>query len=123
MDLNAISGKIVDAAVNVHIHLGPGLFEEVYKQCLLLELQKRQLDVKAEVFMPIRYEGHLIDMGYRLDLLVESEIIVELKAVGQIAPIHKAQLLTYLKLAKKKLGLLINFNVPTLPEGIVRLVN
>ena len=123
MDLNEISGKIVDAAVNVHIRLGPGLFEEVYKQCLMIELRKRELEVKAEVYLPICYDGHLIDMGYRLDLLVESEVIVELKAVNQIAPIHKAQLLTYLKLAKRKLGLLINFNVPTLPERIVRLVN
>ena len=73
--------------------------------------------------MPVFYNGQRIDLGYRLDLLVESEVIVELKAVSQIAPIHKAQLLTYLKLAKKKLGLLINFNVPTLPEGIVRLIN
>ena len=87
------------------------------------ELRKRKLDVKAGVDLPICYDGHLIDMGYRLDLLVESEVIVELKAVSQIAPIHKAQLLTYLKLAKRKLGLLINFNVPTLPKGILRLVN
>jgi GxxExxY protein len=123
MELNEITGKIVDAAVNVHIRLGPGLFEEVHKQCLLIELRKRDLDVKAEVFMPVVYDGHLIDMGYRLDLLVESEIIVELKSVGQIASIHKAQLLTYLRLAKKKLGLLINFNVPTLPKGIVRIAN
>ena len=123
MELNEISGKIVDAAVNVHINLGTGLFEEVYKQCLLIELRGRGLDSQAEVQMPVFYNGQRIDLGYRLDLLVESEVIVELKAVSQIAPIHKAQLLTYLKLAKKKLGLLINFNVPTLPEGIVRLIN
>ena len=122
MEINDITGKIVDAAVHVHMNLGPGLFEEVYKQCLIIELEKRGLQVRSEVFLPIVYECKLIDMGYRLDLLVESQVIVELKAVNSIAPIHKAQLLTYLKLAQKKLGLLINFNVPTLPEGIVRLI-
>lgn len=123
MELNEISGKIVDAAVHVHMRLGPGLFEEVYKQCLMIELGKRNLKVLSEVFLPIVYDESVIDMAYRLDLLVESTVVVEIKSVSSIAPIHKAQLLTYLKLAKKKLGLLINFNVPTLPEGIVRLIN
>ncbi len=122
MELNEITGKIVDAAVQIHLRLGPGLFEEVYKQCLMIELAKRNLKTKSEVFLPITYDSMLIDMGYRLDLLVESEVIVELKSVSSIAPIHKAQLLTYLKLAQKKVGLLINFNVPTLPEGIVRMI-
>lgn len=123
MELNDISGNIVDAAIHVHMRLGPGLFEQVYKQCLIIELKKRKLDVRAEVFLPILYDDQLIDVGYRLDLLVESAVTVELKSVSAIAPIHKAQLLTYLKLSQKKLGLLINFNVPTLPEGrIVRLV-
>jgi len=103
--------------------LGPGLFEEVYKQCLLIELRKRNLSVESEVYLPVEYEGQVIDMGYRLDLLLENELIVELKSVSALAPIHMAQLLTYLKLTKKKLGLLINFTVPILPQGIIRLIN
>ncbi len=90
MELNEISGKIVDAAVHVHMRLGPGLFEEVYKQCLIIELGKRNLRVLSEVFLPIVYDEKVIDMGYRLDLLVESQVVVELKSVSAIAPIHKA---------------------------------
>lgn len=122
-ELNQLSGVVVDAAVKVHIKLGPGLFEKVYKQCLLIELRKRKVNIESEVYLPVEYEGHIIDMGYRLDLLLENKLIVELKSVTALAPIHKAQLLTYLKLTKKELGLLINFNVPILPQGIVRLVN
>ena len=122
MELNEITGKIIDAAVKVHIALGPGLFEEVYKRCLAIEIKKRNLQVQSEVFLPVIYDNQVIEMGYRLDLLVESVVVVELKAVAALAPIHKSQLLTYLKLANKRLGLLINFNVPLLPQGIVRLV-
>ena len=122
-NLNRISGLIVDAAVKVHMRLGPGLFEEVYKQCLMIELEKRKLNFKAKVCLPVIYDHKVIDIGYRLDLLVESQVIVELKSVNSLHPIHKAQLLTYLKLSKKRLGLLLNFNVPVLPKGIVRIVN
>lgn len=122
-NINRISGAIVDAAFKVHTTLGPGLLEEVYKVCLSIELQKKGLEVKSEVFMPVIYHDLVIDNGYRLDLLVESEVILELKSVEQLHAIHKAQLLTYLKLAKKRLGLLINFNAPVIKDGIVRLIN
>ena len=123
MELNDLSGAVVDAAYRVHTRLGPGLMESVYQVCLKLELEKKGLDVKSEVFMPVVYDSRVIDIGYRLDLLVESDLIVELKAVHQLAPVHKAQLITYLKLAKKQLGLLINFNVPLTKNGITRVVN
>ena len=122
-DLNKLTGAVVDAAFKVHTTLGPGLLEQVYKVCLSIELQRKGLEVQSEVLMPVIYHNHVIDVGYRLDLLVESEVIVELKSVEQLHSIHKAQLLTYLKLAKKKLGLLINFNSPVIKDGIVRLIN
>ena len=123
MEINRLSGEIVDAAYQVHLKLGPGLMEHVYQVCLKLELEKKGLDVMSEVFMPVLYDNQVIDIGYRLDLLVESDIIVELKSVRQIHEIHQAQLLTYLKLANKQLGLLINFNVPLIKQGIKRIVN
>ncbi|MCB0338879.1 MAG: GxxExxY protein [Bdellovibrionales bacterium] len=123
MDCNELSGEIVDAAYRVHSKLGPGLMEHVYQVCLKLELEKKGLDVKSEVFMPVLYDNQVIDIGYRLDLLVESDVIVELKAVKELHEAHKAQLLTYLKLTNKQLGLLINFNVPLIKQGIRRFVN
>lgn len=123
MNLNEITGKIVNAAFTVHSSLGPGLLEQVYKACLKLELEERALLVQQEVLMPVLYKGLKLDAGFRVDLIVESEIVIELKAVESIAPIHKAQLLTYLKLANKKLGLLINFNTPVIKDGIHRLIN
>ncbi len=123
MELNEITGKIVNAAFAVHSTLGPGLMEQVYKACLKLELEERALRVQSEVLIPVLYKGLRLDLGFRVDLIVESEIIVELKAVESIAPIHKAQLLTYLKLTNKKLGLLINFNTPLIKDGIHRLIN
>jgi len=123
MDLNEISGQIVDAAMKVHSALGPGLLESAYEACLLYELRKRGLKTENQVELPVVYDNVRIDVGYRLDLLVEDAVIVELKSVSEIAPIHKAQLLSYLKLSGKKLGLLINFNVIHLKEGIVRMVN
>ena len=123
MELNEISGAVITAAMKVHTALGPGLLEEPYKQCLAYELKSSGLKVNVELELPVVYNAVKVDVGYRLDLLVENEIIVELKAVQQIAPIHKAQLLTYLKLSRKRIGLLLNFNTVHLKDGIVRLIN
>ena len=123
MDINQISGQIVDAAMKVHSALGPGLLESAYEACLLFELHKRGLKAVSQVELPVVYEDVRIDVGYRLDILVEGQVIVELKAVAEIAPIHQAQLLSYLKLSGRKLGLLINFNVVHLKDGITRLTN
>jgi GxxExxY protein len=123
MDLNEISGQIIDAAMKVHSALGPGLLESAYEACLLYELHKRGLKAVNQVPLPIVYESVKIDVGYRIDLLVEDAVIVELKSVGEIIPIHKAQLLSHLKLSGKKLGLLINFNVVHPKDGITRMVD
>jgi GxxExxY protein len=123
MEINDISGQIVDAAIRVHSALGPGLLESTYEACLLYELRQRGLSVENQVPLPVRYRDVLVEAGYRIDLLVENAVIVELKSVDQIAPIHKAQLLSYLKLSERKVGLLINFNVELLKNGITRLAN
>ena len=123
MNHSEISGKIIGAACKVHSALGPGLLEEPYKQCLKHQLLKDGLKVLSEVTLPVLYDGVRIDIGYRLDLLVEDAVIVELKAIERLAPIHKIQLLTYLRLSRKHLGLLLNFNVPSLKQGIVRVIN
>jgi len=122
MELNEISGYIVEAAMRVHTVLGPGLLENAYEACLKHELLKRGLNVQQQVALPVMYDDTKIDLGYRLDLLVEQEVIVELKAVEKVMPLHEAQLLSYLKLGHKKLGLLINFNVVHLKNGIKRMV-
>jgi GxxExxY protein len=122
MNINEVSGQVVDAAMKVHSALGPGLLESAYEGCLLYELRQRGLHVASQVGVPVQYDGHQIDVGYRIDLLVEDQVIVELKAVESLAPIHEAQLLTYLKLSGKKVGLLINFNVLHLKDGIKRRV-
>ena len=118
-----LTGRIINAAIQVHSTLGPGLFEEVYKVCLRQELAEAGITALAEISLPVNYNGTTLQLGYRLDLLVENLIIVELKSVERIAAVHKAQLLTYLKLAKKQVGLVINFNVPHLKNGILRVVN
>jgi len=123
MNPNEVSGQVVDAAMKVHTALGPGLLESAYEGCLAYELRKRGLKVGTQVGLPVVYEGVNIEVGYRIDLLVEDLVIVELKAVDTLAPIHQAQLLTYLKLSGKRLGLLINFNVVHLKDGIKRMVN
>ena len=123
MDENKITEKIIGAACKVHTALGPGLLERPYEQCLKYVLQKEGLKVLSEVTLPVLFEGIAIDIGYRLDLLVEDQVIVELKAVESLQPIHKMQLLTYLRLSTKHVGLLLNFNVVSLKNGIVRLVN
>jgi GxxExxY protein len=123
MDLDRISGSIVDAAMKVHTALGPGLLESVYEKCLKHELIKRGFRVESQVWLPVVYDGIEIEGGYKIDLLVEGQIVVELKVVEQLLDVHKAQLLSYLKLANKQVGLLINFNVVHLRDRIRRLVN
>ena len=123
MEINKITGSIIDSAMKVHTELGPGLLESAYEACLKHELISKNIHVLNQVILPIKYHGIEIEAGYRLDLLVEDEVIVELKAVDKIHPIHEAQLLSYLKLANKKIGLLINFNVPRLKYGIKRIIN
>ena len=122
--LNQLSGAVLDAAFAVHSELGPGLLESTYKACLGYELSKRGVSALAEVPVPVVYDGkRLADVGYRVDLLVENELIVEVKSVEAVAPVHTAQLLSYLRLSKRRLGLLLNFNVVHLRDGIYRRVN
>jgi GxxExxY protein len=123
MDINQVSGQVVDAAIKVHSVFGPGLLERPYQVCLAHELRKRGLRVRAEVPMPVRYDGVELDAAYRIDLLVEECVVVEVKSVAKILPIHEAQLLSHLKLSDHRVGLLINFNVTRLKDGIVRIVN
>ncbi|HEY5513573.1 MAG TPA: GxxExxY protein [Geomonas sp.] len=120
MEPNLITGNIIDAAMKVHSALGPGLLEGAYEACLQYELHRRDMKALAQVTLPVRYGGITIDLGYRIDLFVEDKVIVELKAVEIVHPIHAAQLLSYLKLSGNRLGLLINFNVLHLKDGIQR---
>lgn len=121
-DLNEVSGAIVDSAIQVHRSTGPGLLESVYENCLAFELGARGLKVERQVSMPVVYQNLELEKAFRLDLLVEERVIVEVKAVHKVLPVHKAQLLTYLKLGRKKLGLLLNFNVPLMKSGVFRLI-
>jgi GxxExxY protein len=114
------TGKIIGAAVEVHRVLGPGLLESAYEACMCHELHLRGLEFARQVALPVRYKDVLLDCGYRFDLVVADSIIVELKCVEAILPVHEAQLMTYLRLSGKKVGLLINFYVPVLKDGIVR---
>ena len=120
MEMNEITEKIIGAATEVHRALGPGLLESAYEECLCHELTLRRLAFERQTPLPIEYKGVHLDCGYRIDLLVEGVVVVEIKAVEVVQPIHEAQLLTYLKLGGWKLGLLINFNVPFLKDGIRR---
>jgi GxxExxY protein len=113
---------IIGAAIEVHRELGPGLLESAYEECFCHELHLRSLNFQRQVALPVVYKGLKLDCGYRLDVIVENLVVVELKAIEQILPIHQAQLITYLKLTGKKVGLLINFNVAILKNGIVRRV-
>lgn len=117
-----IARQIVDSAYRVHVQLGPGLLERVYKTCFCYELSKRGFDVQTEVQVPIVYDGQQLDANLRLDVLVEGLIICELKAVTELHPVFKAQIISYLKLTKRRLGFLINFNVPLIKEGIDRII-
>jgi GxxExxY protein len=121
--INDCSGVVVNAAMRVHSVLGPGLLENAYERCLTHELRKRGLQVISQLAVPVIYDGICIDLGYRIDLLVNGAVVVEVKAVGKLAPIHHAQLPSYLKLSGYRLGLLINFNVFHLRDGIRRIVN
>jgi len=123
MSENVVAKQIVDAAYRVHTTLGPGLLESVYQAALAYELEKRGLRVARQQAIPVVYEAVRIDTGFHADLVVEDQVIVEIKAVETIAPVHKKQLLTYLKLADKRLGLLINFNVALIKTGLTRVVN
>ena len=123
MDENAIGTQIVDCALKIHRALGPGLLESVYQNVLAYELRQRKFHVDTEVEQPVFYEGIQFEFGFRLDLLVENIVIIEVKSVEEVHPVHLKQLLTYLKLSKKKLGYLINFNEPIIKEGITRVVN
>jgi len=116
-----LTGEIVDAAYRVHKTLGPGLLESVYERCLEHELGKRGIDVRSQVLLPVMYDGIQIDSGLRLDLIVKGRIVVEVKAVEAMHSLYTAQLLTYLKLTGLRLGLLINFNVPLIRDGIKRI--
>lgn len=122
MDRNQISGAIVDPAMKVHSALGPGLLESAYTACLRHELIKRGFKVASEVPVPVVYDGIRLEAGYKLDLLVEDAVVVELKAIEALAPIHQAQIISYLKLTGKPIGLLINFHSLHLKDGIKRFV-
>jgi GxxExxY protein len=123
MDINKLSSKIIGAAIEVHKALGPGLLESAYEECLCHEFGLRGLSNERQKPLPVTYKGKKLDCGYRLDIVVENTIILELKSCEKIEPIHKAQILTYLKLSGLSLGLLLNFNVPVMRGGIVRIVN
>ena len=122
-DIEEIGKNIVHSAIKVHKSLGPGLLESVYQKCLTYELEKAGLTVACEVSLPVKYESIIIDAGFRIDMLIQQTVIIENKTVDKIAPIHEAQLLTYLKLADIKLGFLLNWNVPLMKDGIRRMVN
>lgn len=122
LEKEELTDKIIGAAIEVHRALGPGLLESAYEACLCHELQLRSLDVQRQVDLPLVYKGVRLDCGYRLDVVVERAVLVELKAVDRLAPIHEAQLLTYLKLSGLRVGLVMNFNAAILKDGLVRRV-
>ncbi len=123
MTENEIAQQIVDASFKIHQVLGPGLLESTYQAILIYELQKRGMQIEAEKPIPVVYESVKLDIGFRADLIVEDKVIVELKSTEQIMPVHKKQLLTYLRITDKHLGLLINFGAPLIKDGITRIVN
>jgi GxxExxY protein len=123
MTEDAVAKEIVDVAFRMHTVLGPGLFESVYEAVLASELQKRGLRLARQQPIPVFYEGTRFEMGFRADIVVEDKVIVEIKSIAEIAAVHQKQLLTYLRLADKRLGLLINFNVARIKDGITRIAN
>ena len=123
MNENEIAKILVNTAFRIHTRLGPGLLESAYQAIMVYELQNRGLQVEAEISMPIHYDGITLDVGYRADIVVERLVIIELKSVEKIAEVHKKQLLTYLRLADMRLGLLVNFGAPLIKDGITRIVN
>jgi GxxExxY protein len=120
--VNQTTEAIIGAAIEVHKHLGPGLLESAYEECLCHELNLRNIQFQRQIPLPVVYKGKKLDCGYRIDLLVKNEVVVELKAIDSILPIHEAQALTYMRLGSWKVGLIINFNVPIVVKGIKRLV-
>ena len=122
-DYNKITSQIIESAIEVHKELGPGLLESVYEVCLVSAMRERGLFIQKQVKLPVHYKGRELDKEFIIDVLVNDLIVLELKSVETILPIHEAQLITYLKLSNKKLGLLINFNVPLLKEGLRRKIN
>jgi len=121
METDFLTQKVIGCAIEVHKNLGPGLLESSYESCLMYELNKAGLIAKRQVMQPINYKGMQIDAGYRLDILLSDQLIIELKSVDRLAPIHTAQLITYLKLSEINTGLLINFNVVKLMNGLKRI--
>ena len=122
-ELNHLSSETIGAAIEVHRNLGPGLLESAYESCLSWELRQRGFDVEKQVPVPIRYKGLTLDEGYRIDLLVEGKLLLELKSIDKVQPIHMAQVLTYLKMTGLKMALILNFNVLLMRSGIKRIVN
>jgi GxxExxY protein len=122
LDVNKTTEAVIGAAIEVHRHLGPGLLESAYEECLCHELKFRNIAFKRQVPLPVVYKGVRLDCGYRIDLLANDELVVELKTVDSLLPIHEAQVITYMRLGGWKVGLLLNFNLPTLKQGIKRLV-
>jgi GxxExxY protein len=120
MDINQITKTIIGCAIEVHKELGPGLLESAYEECLVYELRQAGLNAERQVPVPVVYKNIKLDCGYRIDILVEKKVIIELKTIEAILPVHEAQILTYIKFAKKEIGLLINFNVTLLKNGIKR---
>ena len=123
MTENEIATAVVDAAFKIHTTLGPGLLESVYEAVLDFELQRRGLRVARQIGLPVNYEGVKLELGFRIDLIVNNKLIIEVKSIESLAPVHKKQLLTYLRLTDLRLGLLINFNVDRIKDGIQRVVN
>jgi GxxExxY protein len=123
MHANTITAQIVDSAMRVHSALGPGLLESAYQVCLAHDLTERGLMVRREVHLPVVYKGVRVELAYRIDLLVEDTVVVEIKAKAKLLPVHEAQLLSLLRLSNHRVGLLINFHVPHLKDGIIRRVN
>ncbi len=120
MEINQITKKIIGCAIEVHKNLGPGLLESAYEECLVFELRSAGLIAERQIGVPVVYKDIKLDCGYRIDILVENTVVIELKTVDEFAPVHEAQILTYMKFASKKIGLLINFNVTLLKNGIRR---
>jgi GxxExxY protein len=123
LEINKITEIIIGCAIDIHKSLGPGLLESAYEKCLIYEINEHKLSVKQQVPLPVKYKNVQLDCAYRLDLLIEDCVVIELKSVEAVMPIHKAQLLSYLKLSGFKVGLLINFNVNILKDGIIRIMN
>ncbi|MFT5465077.1 MAG: GxxExxY protein [Verrucomicrobiales bacterium] len=123
MNINEVSGKIVDLALKIHQALGPGLLESVYQRILAYELRKARFSIDTEVPVPVEWDGHVIDEAFRADIIVDKRVLIELKSVENVQPVHKKQTFTYLKLTGIHLGLLINFGAPLLKDGLHRIVN